>query len=175
MATSAALQSVKVLSDQGSGSWSWSFAALDWLAASSDRPAVASMSLGGSGTTSAMKDAVDAVVSAGVVMVVAAGNENSDACGYSPAYVPNAITVGSTDSTDARSYFSNYGTCVDIWAPGSSVVSLSHTSDTGTSTKSGTSMACPHVMRGSRIDLGSRWKQITAESYSGSARRRLAR
>merc|ERR1719454_56318 len=123
VAPAATVKSVKVLSDQGSGSWSWSYSALDWVATGSTRPAVASMSLGGQGQVQGMRDAVDAAVAAGVTVVVAAGNENSDACGFSPAYVPSAITVGSMDSTDTRSYFSNYGTCVDIWGPGSSVVS----------------------------------------------------
>merc|ERR1712113_1259971 len=145
VAPSAQVRSVKVLSDQGSGAWSWSYQALDWLATSSVRPAVASMSLGGNGVVAGMRDAVDAAVSAGVVVSVAAGNSNADACGFSPAYVPSAITVGSTTSTDARSSFSCYGTCVDIWAPGSNVVSASHTSDTGTTSLSGTSMSCPHV------------------------------
>merc|ERR1712186_219597 len=114
-------------------------------ARSSIRPAVASMSLGGSGTQQAMADAVDAAVNAGVVVVVAGGNSNSDACRFSPAFVPSAITVGSTTSLDARSSFSNYGSCTNIWAPGSSVVSASPTSDTGSRSLSGTSMACPHV------------------------------
>jgi len=103
------------------------------------------MSLGGGGTQQAMADAVDAAVNGGVVVVVAGGNSNSDACRFSPAFVPSAITVGSTTSRDARSSFSNYGSCTNIWAPGSSVVSASHTSDTGSRSLSGTSMACPHV------------------------------
>merc|ERR1712087_843608 len=103
------------------------------------------MSLGGSGTQQAMRDAVDAAVNSGVVVVVAGGNSNRDACKFSPAFVPSAITVGSTTSTDTRSSFSNYGPCTNIWAPGSAVVSASHTSDTGSKSLSGTSMACPHV------------------------------
>ena len=145
VAPGAKVQSVKVLSDRGSGSWSWSNYALDWMATSSVRPAVASMSLGGQGIVSSMRGAVDTAVSAGVTVVVAGGNSNSDSCNFSPAYVPNAITVGSTDSRDRRSSFSNYGRCTNIWAPGSSVTSLSHRSNTGTATFSGTSMACPHV------------------------------
>jgi len=145
VAPAAAVKSVKVLSDQGSGSWSWSYYALDWLASNPTRPAISSMSLGGSGTQQAMADAVNGAVNAGVVVVVAGGNSNSDACRFSPAFVPSAITVGSTTSTDTRSSFSNYGTCTNIWAPGSAVVSASHTSDTGSRSLSGTSMACPHV------------------------------
>jgi len=145
VATGAAIRSVKVLSDRGSGSWSWSYAALDWMATSSIRPAVASMSLGGFGNQPAMKEAVDGAVAAGVTVVVAGGNSNSDACRFSPAFVPSAITVGSTDSLDRRSSFSNYGSCTNIWAPGSSVVSASHRDDTSTRSLSGTSMACPHV------------------------------
>jgi len=153
VAPSAAVRSVKVLGDSGSGSWSWSYYALDWLATNPTRPAVASMSLGGSGTQQAMADAVDAAVIAGVTVVVAGGNDNSNACNFSPAFVPSAITVGSTTSVDSRSYFSNYGSCTNIWAPGSSVISASHTSDTGSRSLSGTSMACPHVSGGAALVL----------------------
>jgi len=153
VAPQAAIRSIKVLSDGGSGSWSWSYGGLDWLARSEIRPAVASMSLGGSGTQQAMKDAVDATVNSGVTVVVAGGNDNSDACRYSPAFVPSAITVGSTTSRDARSSFSNYGACTNIWAPGSDVVSASHRSDTGSTSMSGTSMACPHVAGGAALVL----------------------
>merc|ERR1719512_17515 len=153
VAPSAAVKAVKVLSDRGSGSWSWSYYALDWLSTNPTRPAVASMSLGGPGTQQAMVDAVDAAVNGGVTVVVAGGNSNSDACNFSPAFVPSAITVGSTTSNDERSSFSNYGSCTNIWAPGSSVVSADVSSDTGSRSLSGTSMACPHVAGGAALVL----------------------
>merc|ERR1719330_234779 len=126
-------------SDQGSGARSWQYTAIDWVTVNGVRPAVLSMSLGGRGADPGYTTVIDAATEAGVVVVVAAGNSNSDACNFSPAFTPNAITVGSTTSTDSRSSFSNYGTCVQIWAPGSSVVSASASSDTGTRSLSGTS------------------------------------
>jgi len=154
VAPSASIRAIKVLSDGGSGSWSWSYAALDWLATSREvGPAVGSMSLGGSGTQQAMADAVDAAVNSGVTIVVAGGNSNGDACRFSPAFVPSAITVGSTTSNDARSSFSNYGACTNIWAPGSDVRSSGVAADDAYATYSGTSMACPHVAGGAALAL----------------------
>jgi subtilisin family serine protease len=102
------------------------------------------MSLGG-GASQALDDAVASAVGAGVVFVVAAGNSNANACNSSPARTPSAITVGATASNDARASFSNFGTCVDIFAPGQQITSSWSTSDTATNTISGTSMASPHV------------------------------
>lgn len=135
---------VRVLNCQGSGTTSGVIAGVDWVTANHISPSVANMSLGG-GASSSLDSAVTNSVNSGVVYAVAAGNSNADACTQSPARAAAAITVGSTTITDARSSFSNFGTCVDVFAPGSSITSLWKTSDTATNTISGTSMASPHV------------------------------
>ncbi|MBA3601416.1 MAG: S8 family peptidase, partial [Acidobacteria bacterium] len=144
VAKSVRLYAVRVLDCAGSGSNSGVIAGVDWVKNNHIKPAVANMSLGG-GASSALDTAVNNAIAAGITFAVAAGNENQDACNVSPARAPNAVTVGSTTNTDARSSFSNFGTCVDIFAPGSSITSSWFTSDTATNTISGTSMASPHV------------------------------
>ncbi|HEX8392473.1 MAG TPA: S8 family serine peptidase [Longimicrobium sp.] len=144
------LVAVRVLDCAGSGTTSGVVAGIDWVTANHVKPAVANMSLGG-GASTAIDDAVRRSVSAGVTYAVAAGNgtragRQDDACKYSPARVATAITVGATTSTDAKASYSNYGTCVDIFAPGSSIKSAWYTSATATNTISGTSMATPHVV-----------------------------
>ena len=138
------LYAVRVLNCAGSGTDAGVIAGVDWVTANHVKPAVANMSLGG-GASTALDNAVQNSINAGVTYVVAAGNENQDACNVSPARTAAALTVGSTTNTDARSSFSNYGTCVDIFAPGSNIISAWYTSDTATNTISGTSMASPHV------------------------------
>jgi subtilisin family serine protease len=146
VAKGVTLVPVRVLDCAGDGTTSGVIAGVDWV--TSDHvagvPAVANMSLGG-GASSAIDTAVNNSINDGVTYAVAAGNENVDACATSPARVANALTVGSTTSTDARSSFSNYGACVDLFAPGSAITSSWYTSDTATDTISGTSMATPHV------------------------------
>ena len=135
---------VRVLGCTGSGTNSGVIAGMDWVTANHVKPAVANMSLGG-GASTATDDAVARMTAAGVVVAVAAGNDNGDACSYSPARAASAITVGSTANTDARSSFSNFGSCLDIYAPGSNILSAWYTSTSATNTISGTSMASPHV------------------------------
>lgn len=135
---------VRVLDCSGSGAYSGVIAGIDWVANSPLRPAVANLSLGG-GASAALDAAIAGAVSKGVNVVVAAGNNNADACNYSPSRAPSAITVGATTSSDTRASYSNYGSCLDIFAPGSSILSAWNTSDVATNTISGTSMASPHV------------------------------
>ena len=144
VAKSVSLTPVRVLDCTGYGLWSGVIAGIDWVANSTLRPAVANMSLGGSIST-AVDAAVAGAVAKGVVMVVAAGNSNADACTATPAREPTALTVGAITSLDARASFSNWGTCVDLFAPGGGITSAWNTSATATNNISGTSMASPHV------------------------------
>jgi len=142
VAKSVTLVGVRVLNCQGSGSYSGVIAGIDYVAATASGPSVANMSLGG-GFSSSLNNAVNGAVESGVTFAVSSGNSNADACGYSPASAASAITVNSSTSSDARSSFSNYGTCTDIFAPGSSIRST--IMGGGTQSWSGTSMASPHV------------------------------
>lgn len=144
VAKGVTLHAIRVLSCQGSGSTSGIISGIDWLTTHHQGPSVANMSLGGSASSS-LDQAIKNSIASGVIYVFAAGNETSSACGVSPARVPEGITVGSSTNTDAMSSFSNYGSCVDIFAPGSSITSAWYNSDTATSSISGTSMASPHV------------------------------
>jgi subtilisin family serine protease len=144
VAKGVALIPVRVLGCTGSGPWSDVIAGIDWVANSTLRPAVANLSIGGS-ASSALDSAVAGAVAKGVTMVVAAGNNNLDACSYSPSRAPSAITVGATTSNDVRAIYSNFGACVDLFAPGSGIVSASNADTTSSKILSGTSMASPHV------------------------------
>jgi subtilisin family serine protease len=144
VAKGASLVSVRVLDCNGSGTWSGVIAGVDWVTLNHVKPAVANMSLGGGGNT-ALDAAVGNSINAGVTYAVAAGNDRGDSCLYSPARVAGALTVAASAPGDERSWFSNFGKCVDLYAPGSSVLSAWHTSTSATATLNGTSMASPHV------------------------------
>ncbi|WP_078628060.1 S8 family peptidase [Streptomyces sp. NRRL F-2664] len=148
VAKGVSLVSVKVADCRGDGRLSAMIKGLDWVvkdaARSPGTPAVANMSMGGS-RSRALDSAVLRITASGITFVAAAGNDGRNACGGSPASVPQAVTVGATDAEDRRARFSSYGSCVDLFAPGVSVVSASKDSATSTARSSGTSMAAPHV------------------------------
>jgi subtilisin family serine protease len=144
VAKGVTLIGVRVLDCSGNGTNSGVIAGMDWVTNNRVLPAVANMSVGG-GFSQAVNDAAARMTNAGVSLSVAAGNESQNACNTSPASAASAITVGSTTSSDARSSFSNYGSCLDIFAPGSNITSAGISSTTSTASMSGTSMASPHV------------------------------
>ncbi|MCU4441748.1 S8 family peptidase [Acinetobacter pittii] len=144
VAKNVSLVPIRILGCDGSGASSNVIAGLDWILKNGKKPAVVNMSLGGEANTS-LDSAVENLFNNGYVIVVAAGNSNTDACSTSPARVSKAITVAATDSTDARASYSNYGSCVDIFAPGSQINSSWIGSNTATKVLNGTSMATPHV------------------------------
>lgn len=145
VAKNVSLVPIRILGCDGSGASSNVIAGLDWILKNGKKPAVVNMSLGGEANTS-LDSAVENLFNNGYVMVVAAGNSNTDACSSSPARVSKAITVAATDSTDTRASYSNYGGCVDIFAPGSQINSSWIGSNTATKVLNGTSMATPHVV-----------------------------
>lgn len=144
VAKNVKLVPVRILGCDGSGASSNVIAGLDWILKNGSKPAVVNMSLGGAASSS-LDSAVENLYNNGYVMVVAAGNSNTDACTSSPARTSNAITVAATDNTDTRASYSNYGSCVDIFAPGSQINSSWIGSNTATKVLNGTSMATPHV------------------------------
>ncbi|MET3709092.1 subtilisin family serine protease [Arthrobacter sp. UYEF6] len=154
VAKKAAIIPVRVVECDGSGWNSTAIAGVDWAVAHhvAGQPAVMNLSIGGF-TSSSFDQAVQSALNDGITVVAAAGNDGADACNSSPARIPAAITVAATDINDAQASWSNYGSCVDIQAPGVSVRSAWNDSSTGYNTLSGTSMAAPHVSGAAAIML----------------------
>jgi len=145
VAKGALLHSVRVIPCSGTGFLSNMLAGVDWVTANHASPAVANISATSPGASASLEMAITNSIASGVVYSIAAGNDASDACGYTPARTPNALTVGASDQTDLRALYSNYGSCVDVFAPGHQIPSTWSSSDTATNTLSGSSMASPMV------------------------------
>jgi subtilisin family serine protease len=160
------LFAVRVLDCQGSGTNAGVIAGVDWVTQNAQQPAVANMSLGG-GVSNALDSAVQRSIASGVTYALAAGNENTDACGSSPARTKEAITVGASTIRDARSSFSNVGTCVDIFAPGEDITAPWIGGNDATETISGTSMASPHVAGAAALFLASHAGSTPAQVQDG--------
>ncbi|MFD9317562.1 S8 family peptidase [Streptomyces sp. NPDC060053] len=152
VAKKAKIVAVRVLDNAGSGTTAGVIAGIDWVTNNHSGPSVANLSLGG-GASTTLDTAVRNSIASGVTYAVAAGNSSANASSYSPARVTQAITVGATTSADARASYSNYGSVLDIFAPGSSITAGWYTSDTATNTISGTSMATPHVAGAAAVYL----------------------
>ena len=153
VAKGASIVGVRVLDCTGSGTTTDIVQGIDWVTANSPGPAVANMSLGG-GVNTALDNAVANSIASGVTYAIAAGNSNINACNFSPARTPAAITLGATGQNDARASFSNFGTCLDLFAPGVGITSAWFSSNTATNTISGTSMASPHAAGVAALILG---------------------
>ncbi|MFF3722983.1 S8 family serine peptidase [Streptomyces erythrochromogenes] len=171
VAKKAKVVAVRVLDDNGSGTTEQVVAGIDWVTQNHSGPSVANMSLGG-GADEALDAAVKRAIDAGVSFAVAAGNESSDAGQGSPSRVPEALTVASSTEDDQQSDFSNFGSVVDLYAPGSEITSAWNDSDTGVKTISGTSMASPHVAGAAALYLAanpSATPADTAAALTGAA------
>lgn len=164
VAKKAKIVAVRVLDDSGSGTTEQVVAGIDWVTKNHQGPSVANMSLGG-GADPALDEAVQKAIAAGVTFAVAAGNDSSDAGQGSPARVKEAVTVASSTKDDKQSEFSNFGSVVDVYAPGSDVTSAWNDSDEGTKTISGTSMATPHVVGAAAVYLAGH-KDATPEQVA---------
>ncbi|MEV5314975.1 MULTISPECIES: S8 family peptidase [unclassified Streptomyces] len=165
VAKKAKIVAVRVLNNSGSGTTAGVVAGIDWVTQNHSGPSVANLSLGG-GVSTTLDNAVRNSIASGVTYAVAAGNSNANASSFSPARVSEAITVGATTSTDARASYSNYGSVLDIFAPGSSITAGWHTSDTATNTISGTSMATPHVAGAAAVYLANHTSATPAQVAS---------
>jgi len=166
VAPGAPLTGLKVLGCDGSGTLSRILKGIDWVTANAKKPAVANMSLGG-GKSQAVNDAVTKSADSGIFYALAAGNDGADACNNSPASAgthDGVMTVAATDKDEKEASFSNYGSCVDIWAPGVSILSTKRGG--GTTTMSGTSMASPHGAGGGGLYLSKNTANTPSEVES---------
>ncbi len=175
VAKDATLVSVRVLDCGGSGYWSWIIAGIDYVTANHQpgEPAVANLSLGGS-ASAAVDTAVKNSIADGVTYAIAAGNSSQDACRFSPARVSEAMTIGATDKNDSRPSWSNWGACVDWFAPGVNIKSAWYTNDSASNTISGTSMASPHAAGVAALYLQNNSdatpQQVRDALYSGTSK-----